>query len=98
MLSSKIYHFHISCKTCLRVIEVVNIEASSTYMPVKDWAEVINKMGYDFSVDMRTELIPALREVDWSSSTSDNIRYKVSLHKGQPSPSSSLRVPLDLRS
>jgi hypothetical protein len=36
MLSSETYHFHISCKTCLWVIEDVNIEASSTYMPVKD--------------------------------------------------------------
>jgi hypothetical protein len=85
MLSSKTYHFHISCKTCLRVIDDVNIEASSTYMPVKDWAEVINKMGYDFSVDTRTELMPSLREIDWSNSTSDNISYKVGFAQGAAS-------------
>jgi mRNA capping enzyme len=81
-LSSETYHFHISCKTCLWVIEDVNIEASSTYMPVKDWAEVINKMDYDFSIDTMTELMPALREVDWSYSTSDDISYKVGFAHG----------------
>ncbi len=33
-------------------------------------------------MDTRTELIPALREVDWSSSTSDNISYKVGFAQG----------------
>jgi hypothetical protein len=39
-------------------------------------------MVYDFSIDTRTELMPALREVDWSYSTSDDISCKVGFAQG----------------
>jgi mRNA capping enzyme len=44
-------HFHIYCSACLRMIDDVNIESGSIYQPVKDWVEVINKMGYDSTVN-----------------------------------------------
>jgi hypothetical protein len=75
-------HFHISCETCLRIIDDVNIESGSVYQPVKDWAEVINKMGYDSTADTRLEKMPILREVDWSNSTSEDISYKVGFAQG----------------
>jgi mRNA capping enzyme len=59
--TSETCHFHISCSACLRMIYDVNIESGSIYQPVKDWAEVIHKMGYDSAIDTRMETMPKLR-------------------------------------
>jgi len=80
--TSETCHFHISCRTCLRVIDDVNVESGVVYRPVKDWSEVINKMGYDSTADTRLEKMPPLREVDWTNSTSEDVSYKVEFAQG----------------
>jgi hypothetical protein len=64
------------------MIDDINIESGSIYQPVKDWAEVINNMGYDSTVDTRMETMPKLREVGWSTSTSDDVSYKAGFAQG----------------
>ncbi len=80
--TSEMCHFQISCATCLRVIDDVHIESGSVYQPVKNWAEVINEMGYDSTADTRLEKMPPLREVDWSTSTAEDVSYKVGFAQG----------------
>jgi hypothetical protein len=66
----------------LRVIDDVHIKSGSVYQPVKNWAEVINEIGYDSTADTRLEKMPPLREVDWSTSTAEDVSYKVGFAQG----------------